>query len=54
MRRRFAIVGHESINRVIRTILREGHMLDAVHDHQEHSEVVEFNMADDSERVHRI
>ncbi len=48
----FAIVAHESTNRMIRAVLAEKPLSLAVNDQQKNHEIVEYDMSSDSETLH--
>lgn len=49
-----AIVGHESVNRIIRGIIEERSLEEAVHLRQKNNEVIEYRLDEDQEIVHEI
>lgn len=49
-----AIVGHESINRIIRGIIEDRPLEEVVHLHQKNNEVIEYRLDEDREIVHEV
>src|SRR3989344_5068206 len=53
-RNNFVIVGHESVNRIIRGIVLNKLLIEMIHDKQKNGEMVEIDLTEESEKIHSI